>query len=65
MRKLKILYFWIIAFCYILWYSLIKNKTWHMIIYDFHIGDTKEGFPIRERWIAKQSVDSFDIYRKY
>jgi hypothetical protein len=61
MRRLKIAWFWAVAFSVLVW-NILKGNTWHMIYVDFHLGDYPDGRPIRKQLIAKRRVGGFDIY---
>lgn len=61
MYKLKIIWFFIVAFSVIIW-NIIKGNEWHMGYFDFHYGNDKKGRPIRKQLIAKKRCGGFDIY---
>lgn len=60
MIKLKVIKFWCVAFFVLLWHTL-KNNNWHMAVVDFHMGDDKDGRPIRKRLIARKTVADLRI----
>lgn len=59
--KLRIIWFWLVAFSVIAWNTL-KGNEWNMVYVDFHLGDDKLGRPIRKQLIAKRRIGGFDIY---
>ena len=61
MRKLRLIWFWCVAFIVIIW-NILKGNKWHMIYIDFHFGNKEDGSTIRKQLIAKQGVNSCDIY---
>lgn len=60
MQKLKIVWFWMVAFTIIIKETL-KGNDWHMVYVDFHYGDKPDGRPIRKQLIAKRTVSGFNI----
>ena len=61
MRKVRVLYFWVVAFSCIAW-NVLKGNEWSMVYVDLHCGDNANGSPIRKQLIAKKSFGSLDIY---
>ena len=61
MRKLQVIWFFVVAFAVIIW-NVIKGHEWHMAYFDFHLGDDDKGRPIRKQLIAKKRCESFEIY---
>ena len=62
MNKIRIIWFWIVAFSVIIW-NVIKGNQWNLVYVDFHFGDDfKTGKTIRKQLIAKKTTDSLDIY---
>ena len=64
MRKLRIIWFWIVAFSVIVWNTL-KGNEWNLVYVNFHCGDSTDGTPIRKQLIAKKTISGFEVYWQY
>ena len=60
MQRLKIVWFWVVAFSVIIRETL-KSNDWHMVYVDFHLGDKPDGRPIRKQLIAKRTAYGFNV----
>lgn len=61
MRKIRIIWFWIVAFNIIVW-NVLRGKEWHMVMVDYEVGE-ENGVPVRRRMRAWKRCGSLDIER--
>lgn len=64
MQKLRMVWFWIVAFSVIIWQTL-KGNTWHSVRVDFHLGDNEYGNPERKQIIARRKVHGLDLFTQH
>lgn len=60
MKKVRIIWFWIVAFFMII-KQVLKGNSWHVIMVDIDKGENENGKPVRVVMRAMKRCDRFEI----